>query len=134
MSATETLPEWSDNSTPQCERCASHFSFIKRRHHCRKCGMIVCQGCSSYEAVIPDSPYKEPVRVCDGCFLKMSVDSSGSAGKLSPKRAILKPPPVSPIKVEILSEKFSEKSDGCCDNCCCPEKKVDGTETSTCCV
>ena len=53
-------PEWTDDSQPNCESCNSNFTVINRRHHCRKCGSIVCQACSLNQAIIPSSSYKEP--------------------------------------------------------------------------
>lgn len=39
-------PYWiPDNMTTQCMQCDSKFSMIKRRHHCRACGLLLCAGC-----------------------------------------------------------------------------------------
>ena len=99
------LPEWTHNSTEQCERCATYFTLIKRRHHCRKCGAIICQACSSNELLLPGTPYKDPVRVCDGCFLRTSADISGSNGKLSLRKSLASPP-VTPMKIKTTIEEI----------------------------
>ena len=52
--------------------CGEDFSFIKRRHHCRRCGLLFCAECSSRRAIIPGS--QAPVRVCDRCYGKIIVD------------------------------------------------------------
>lgn len=39
---------------------------MKRRHHCRRCGRIFCESCSSRSQLLPQ--YDAPVRVCDDCF------------------------------------------------------------------
>jgi len=116
---------------------------IFRRHHCRKCGSIVCQACSSKEVIIPESPYKEPVRVCDGCYLKMSADSSGSNGKLSPKKTVLKPPPVSPMRIAFNEEPENQSvppaEPDCCACGCCSEsdsrlpRPFVSSESTSCC-
>lgn len=39
-------PYWiPDNMTNQCMQCDQKFSLIKRRHHCRACGLLLCAGC-----------------------------------------------------------------------------------------
>ena len=42
-----------------------------RRHHCRRCGKIVCNGCSTKRLLIP-AQSSDPVRVCDPCFAEAS--------------------------------------------------------------
>lgn len=39
-------PYWiPDDMTNQCMQCDQKFSLIKRRHHCRACGLLLCAGC-----------------------------------------------------------------------------------------
>lgn len=38
-------PRWvPDASVTKCLSCSVEFSKTKRKHHCRKCGGIVCSG------------------------------------------------------------------------------------------
>ena len=40
-------PVWEqDHSTTACPLCRKDFGLINRRHHCRKCGSVVCGKCS----------------------------------------------------------------------------------------
>lgn len=38
-----------DDDVTACHLCDSPYSFLNRRHHCRKCGKVVCSSCSNQE-------------------------------------------------------------------------------------
>ncbi|PGG98792.1 hypothetical protein AJ80_09476 [Polytolypa hystricis UAMH7299] len=49
-----TLPRWQpDSEVSQCPICGTAFSFWYRKHHCRKCGRVVCASCSPHRITIP---------------------------------------------------------------------------------
>lgn len=48
-----------------CKR--SVFTMLTRRHHCRRCGRVVCHSCSTKRLCIPKLYADIPVRVCDDC-------------------------------------------------------------------
>uniref|UniRef100_A0A3Q2QIJ1 RUN and FYVE domain containing 2 n=1 Tax=Fundulus heteroclitus TaxID=8078 RepID=A0A3Q2QIJ1_FUNHE len=54
-----------DKDATHCKLCEKEFSISRRKHHCRNCGEIFCNGCSDNELPLPASP--KPVRVCDTC-------------------------------------------------------------------
>ncbi|KAI6656803.1 Lateral signaling target protein 2 [Oopsacas minuta] len=54
-------------------KCLSPFDSKNRRHHCRCCGRVFCQSCSSNTAPIPCIGYHKPVRVCKICFALLEV-------------------------------------------------------------
>ncbi|XP_069693387.1 early endosome antigen 1-like [Periplaneta americana] len=59
--------KWTEDSDViSCSLCQKEFSLIVRKHHCRNCGQIFCNECSSKNAPIASN--KKPVRVCDSCF------------------------------------------------------------------
>jgi hypothetical protein len=64
---------WSPDTIPHCEVCLKTFTFRRRRHHCRKCGCIVCYKCSSQAIVIPRLG-KGLQRVCDSCYNHVHCD------------------------------------------------------------
>lgn len=70
MIDTTTAPEWSDSEV--CVRCRTRFTTFIRKHHCRNCGYTFCNDCSSSKVALPHLGVTEEVRVCDGCFGKMS--------------------------------------------------------------
>lgn len=60
---------WQEDG-PQCNQCQSEFSTINRKHHCRKCGDLVCVLCApnDNQRPVPEFGYMESVRVCLKCF------------------------------------------------------------------
>lgn len=48
------LPRWQpDAEVTNCPICKHAFSFFYRKHHCRKCGKVVCANCSPHRIAIP---------------------------------------------------------------------------------
>jgi len=44
-----TRSHWKpDSEVKACAACQRPFTFINRRHHCRRCGDIFCNQCASY--------------------------------------------------------------------------------------
>jgi len=63
-------PVWKvDSSTDECELCFDRFTLFNRKHHCRKCGSVVCHDCSSNRALLEYVDPRNEVRVCDNCFI-----------------------------------------------------------------
>ncbi|XP_058811668.1 zinc finger FYVE domain-containing protein 26 homolog [Topomyia yanbarensis] len=57
-----------DEDASHCMCCRrSVFSMLNRRHHCRRCGRVVCHSCSKKKLEIPEFYEKVPVRACDDC-------------------------------------------------------------------
>ncbi|NXH99996.1 FGD6 protein, partial [Pachycephala philippinensis] len=64
-------PIWiPDTRATMCMICTSEFTLTWRRHHCRACGKIVCQTCSSNKHGL-DYMKNQPARVCDHCFREL---------------------------------------------------------------
>ncbi|KAJ5895634.1 hypothetical protein N7495_007325 [Penicillium taxi] len=52
--AQTRLPPWQpDSEVSSCPICKTVFSFWYRKHHCRKCGRVVCAACSPHRITIP---------------------------------------------------------------------------------
>nr|CCC91223.1 conserved hypothetical protein [Trypanosoma congolense IL3000] len=61
-----------DVHAQQCVQCNAAFTLFVRRHHCRLCGEVFCDGCSQRRATIPAHFKLEgQQRVCDRCFQRL---------------------------------------------------------------
>ena len=64
--SAENVARWQpDASADACQRCAAEFSVVRRRHHCRTCGLLVCYACSESRAHVKG--YNGVQRVCNEC-------------------------------------------------------------------
>ncbi|XP_064609999.1 uncharacterized protein LOC135473959 [Liolophura sinensis] len=61
-------PSWvSDEAVSSCVLCSNKFNQIRRKHHCRVCGKVLCNKCCKEKIPLPQLGLSEPERVCDGC-------------------------------------------------------------------
>jgi hypothetical protein len=49
----------------RCFDCSAKFNLVKRKHHCRGCGLVFCDDCSDHRF--------ESKRYCDSCFQKLAA-------------------------------------------------------------
>ncbi|XP_071817824.1 FYVE, RhoGEF and PH domain-containing protein 6-like isoform X3 [Apostichopus japonicus] len=57
-----------DEEVTMCMRCGTDFEvLLKRRHHCRACGYVICGSCSCNQVEIPYDNNRLN-RVCNRCF------------------------------------------------------------------
>ncbi|PWA26162.1 hypothetical protein CCH79_00020885 [Gambusia affinis] len=56
-----------DCAAEKCMRCLATFTATNRRHHCRKCGFVVCNACSKGRALIQHINPNKPLRICRVC-------------------------------------------------------------------
>ena len=61
-------PIWiPDEEASQCMNCTQRFTVLRRRHHCRACGRVLCAACCSSRARLEYMEGRE-VRVCLPCL------------------------------------------------------------------
>ncbi|XP_056430294.1 FYVE, RhoGEF and PH domain-containing protein 6 [Hyla sarda] len=74
-------PIWiPDGRATMCMICTSEFTLTWRRHHCRACGKIVCQACSTNKYSL-EYLKNHLARVCDHCFEKLQKQDSQCIAK-----------------------------------------------------
>ena len=72
-------PRWQpDEEIENCNKCHREFDFFwNRKHHCRHCGLIFCDGCSRERALLPVAFNKtDPQRVCGACYIILEPHQS----------------------------------------------------------
>ncbi|XP_028351849.1 zinc finger FYVE domain-containing protein 26 isoform X2 [Physeter macrocephalus] len=66
------VPDESESTCMVC--CRERFTMFNRRHHCRRCGRLVCSSCSTKKMVV-EGCRENPTRVCDQCYSYFNKDA-----------------------------------------------------------
>ncbi|KAK0146992.1 Zinc finger FYVE domain-containing protein 26 [Merluccius polli] len=107
------VPDTQQDVCMVCQR--ERFTMFNRRHHCRRCGRLVCQACSDHKMAV-EGCGEEGARVCDQCYAFFYCDSDdeleqaeavGFPGEAEGEDAVLHLPEVVHRQVR-LSSKPSE--------------------------
>ena len=76
------LPQWQpDSDVSKCPVCQTDFHFFYRKHHCRKCGRVVCAACSPHRITIPRQYIVQPPASSDGEQIPASPVTAASSGR-----------------------------------------------------
>uniref|UniRef100_A0A3Q1JHG2 Zinc finger FYVE domain-containing protein 26 n=1 Tax=Anabas testudineus TaxID=64144 RepID=A0A3Q1JHG2_ANATE len=73
------VPDTQHHVCMVCKR--ERFTMFNRRHHCRKCGRLVCHACSERKMPVAGCPGDE-VRVCDQCYAYFHPEEEDLDGML----------------------------------------------------
>ncbi|MCJ1350191.1 MAG: hypothetical protein MMC33_000172 [Icmadophila ericetorum] len=87
------LPRWQpDHEVSECPICGKVFAFWFRKHHCRKCGRVVCANCSPHRITIPrqfiiHAPEEQPpaqphFSTMDNNVVDLTVDDPNSPSRV----------------------------------------------------
>lgn len=97
-------PIWvPDNMAGQCMQCQQKFTMIKRRHHCRACGKVLCSVCCSQRFRLEFATEPES-RVCVQCYMILSerqangLNSESAPGSALPPTPMRSPNPNNPME------------------------------------
>lgn len=95
-----------DHEATHCMCCKkSIFTMLTRRHHCRRCGRVVCHSCSTKRLTIPKLYENILVRVCNDCADQTEEAQRANTEIItSASTAQLPPPPLSVEASVILEE------------------------------
>ena len=71
------VTKWMSNDLAKgCARCGAAFSILWRKHHCRCCGLVVCDRCSQHAVPLPEQQLSaQPVRVCHSCYRRIGMEN-----------------------------------------------------------
>ncbi|KAJ9088589.1 hypothetical protein DSO57_1021483 [Entomophthora muscae] len=139
-----------DSDTASCHSCHKNFSLFIRRHHCRRCGLIYCDQCSSSRAemydfsfrldgpgfAVPEETAPTPQRVCEPCH---NIIRSGpriphievpvSMRRTDSQSSILTECPVCTTRLINISKEKKEQESHI--NSCLETNSFDGTRNSS---
>ncbi|KAJ1726825.1 hypothetical protein LPJ61_004937 [Coemansia biformis] len=86
MFKRQRLPEaaWEpDEATLACHQCCQRFTLFVRRHHCRRCGLVVCDSCSSKRVLLA-----APARAAHGADADAAADDNTPLAQLAGSSAL----------------------------------------------
>ena len=84
-------PFWvPDADAPDCMICNARFTLVKRRHHCRACGKVLCAACCNEKHSLVYLENKEG-RVCTPCRTVLARLEGAAAQQ--PSSGLATPPP-----------------------------------------
>jgi hypothetical protein len=66
-----------------CYGCEEPFTMYRRRHHCRMCGQVFCNNCSSYSIDGVMFNAQGLVRACKDCF-EQTIGTESKSTKRKP--------------------------------------------------
>jgi len=58
----------------ECTQCGRSFGVFARRHHCRQCGIVVCETCSRNKVRIPKLDERILFKCCNACTTQLKKE------------------------------------------------------------
>ena len=107
-------PFWiPDTEAASCMICDAKFTLVRRRHHCRACGQVLCSLCCSEKFALSHMDGKEG-RVCKPCLailarLAKAEEESANIGG-GERSSAARPNPANPMEVRFHVIFFVKRS------------------------
>ncbi|WAQ96335.1 ZFY21-like protein [Mya arenaria] len=96
-----------DQEAVTCPLCKCKFGGLKRRHHCRQCGLVVCNKCCNEKVPLPQLGIEEPERVCEACRpVTSAVTKSRVLEKTQPNKGKILMDGLSALTIYCKSQAF----------------------------
>ncbi|KAF7283627.1 smad anchor for receptor activation isoform X2 [Rhynchophorus ferrugineus] len=95
-------PLWiPDSDAVACLHCDMKFTVLKRRHHCRACGLVLCSKCCNLKFKL--DYMNADARVCNKCFEILNRDTNSTSSSdhntpLSGNSPSFRPNPNNPLE------------------------------------
>ncbi|XP_028392920.1 uncharacterized protein LOC114517414 [Dendronephthya gigantea] len=74
-----------DSEATFCGICHEKFTQVRRRHHCRVCGKVLCAKCCFEKIILPQYGEEEPTRVCNACFPISNMIAKARSIQMTPR-------------------------------------------------
>mmetsp|Transcript_10365 Transcript_10365/g.18456 ORF Transcript_10365/g.18456 Transcript_10365/m.18456 type:complete len:585 (-) Transcript_10365:104-1858(-) len=107
LESHKAAAEWvEDTATEVCMNCHARFGLVqmRRRHHCRLCGKVVCSACSRSRQLVPEYHSLKPQRVCDACGPRGSITANTNGEEVEKAAAeAAKGKKVKPVSLDSLA-------------------------------
>mmetsp|Transcript_31416 Transcript_31416/g.61228 ORF Transcript_31416/g.61228 Transcript_31416/m.61228 type:complete len:615 (+) Transcript_31416:16-1860(+) len=98
-------PVWqSDKTHNSCPLCGIKFTFTRRRHHCRKCGVLACGTCSRFRVELPVENEMLKSRVCEKCAKEVGGATTDISEHSSISESISPTTSMSPTSLSSITE------------------------------
>ncbi|UJR36247.1 hypothetical protein I4U23_028979 [Adineta vaga] len=80
MVADQVAPSYwiSNKDAHECSSCKLEFGLDYSKHHCRACGYIFCDTCTTHRTIVPLLDNTTLERVCDECYRKLQAQTLSS--------------------------------------------------------
>lgn len=97
------VPPWQpDREVMYCPICFVYFSLFNRKHHCRKCGRVVCNSCSPHRIVIPHAFIVQPPEVL--AAREREQAAAGASSSATPTTTTTRPSTAFPVSSALQAD------------------------------